>query len=162
MTERLRHFEKSTTIEASPQQIFEYVDDHTHFSAHMSKSSWMMAGGKMDTQTDEGKGQKVGSHIRLRGKVLGIDLFLDEVVTEHQPPLRKAWQTVGNLNLLVIGHYRMGWGINPEDSYSTLKVYIDYDLPESFKTRWLGYLFGKMYAKWCVNQIVNGVKAHFT
>lgn len=157
----MRHFEKSVSIKASVQEIFEYADDHANFSAHMSKSSWMMAGGKMKTQVDEGRGQKVGSHIRLKGKILGINLYLNEVVTVHEPPFRKTWQTVGDLSLLVIGHYRLGLGINPENSHSKFKAYIDYELPESFRTRWLGYLFGRIYAKWCVNQMINGVKEHF-
>lgn len=162
MTKEMRHFEKSESIQGSPQEIFGYVDDHSIFSTHMSKSSWMMIGGSMDTQTDERRGQEVGSHIRMNGKVLGIKIFLDEVVTEHKPPFSKAWQTVGDLNLLVISHYRMGLGISPENSHSNLKVYIDYEFPQSFKTRWLGLLFGGIYARWCVNQVINGVKEHFS
>lgn len=46
MSKEMRHFEKSTSIQAFPQEIFGYVDDHSSFSAHMSKSSWMMAGEK--------------------------------------------------------------------------------------------------------------------
>lgn len=161
MTKEMRHFEKNASIQASSQKVFGYVDDHSSFSAHMSQSSWMMIGGNMDTQTDEKRGQEVGSHIRMNGKVLGIKIFLDEVVTEHKPPFSKAWQTVGDLKLLVIGHYRMGLEISPENSYCKLKVYIDYELPQSFKTRWLGLLFGEIYAKWCVNQVINGVKEHF-
>lgn len=157
----MRHFEKSASIQASPQEVFGYIDDHSSFSAHMSKSSWMLGGRSMDTRTDEKRGQEVGSHIRMNGKVLGIKIFLDEVITEHKPPFSKAWRTVGDLNLLVIGHYRMGLGISPENSHSKLKVYIDYELPQSFKTRFLGLLFGGMYAKWCVNQMLNGVKKHF-
>lgn len=38
-------------------------------------------GGKMETWVDKGKGQKVGSHIKMSGKVFGINLFLDEVIT---------------------------------------------------------------------------------
>lgn len=161
VSKEMQHFEKNTSINASPNEIFEFVDNHSNFSVHMSKSSWMMAGGKMDIQTDEGKGQKVGSHIRLKGKVLGINLFLDEVITKHEPPFRKAWQTVGDINLLVIGHYKMGLGISPENSHSKFEVYIDYELPKSLRTKWIGYLFGGMYARWCVNQMINGVKEHF-
>lgn len=162
MSKKIRHFEKSITIPASLKKVFGYVDDHSSFSAHMSKSSWMMAGGSMDTQADEKRGQEVGSHIRMNGKVLGIKIFLDEVVSEYKPPFSKAWQTVGDLNLLVIGHYQMGLRVSPENSHSKLKVYIDYELPRSFKTRWLGLLFGGMYAKWCVNQILQDVRKHFS
>lgn len=161
MGRKLKHYEENISINASPEEVFKYVDDHSSFSAHMSKSSWMMGGGSMDTQADEKRGQEVGSHIRMNGKVLGVKIFLDEVITEHKPPFSKAWQTVGDLNLLVIGHYRMGLRVSPENSRSKLKVYIDYELPRSFETRFLGLLFGGTYAKWCVNQVINGVKEHF-
>ncbi len=62
----------------------------------------------------------------MGGNVLGINLFLDEVVVEHEPPVRKAWKTIGNLNLLVIDHYRLGFDIQPDNSNSRLRVYIDY------------------------------------
>lgn len=161
MSELPKHYEDSMVIAAQPADIFAYANNHKNLSAHMNQSSWMMGGGKMVTETDEGKGQKVGSHIRMNGKVFGVNLFLDEVIIQHDPPTRKAWKTVGKINLLVIDHYTLGFEITPSNDQSNLKVYIDYNLPQSWKTRWLGYLFGDMYAKWCVGQMVNGVKEHF-
>lgn len=120
-----------------------------------------MGGGKMETRVDEGKGQKVGSRIQMHGKIFGINLFLDEVITEHNPPIRKAWETVGNINLLVIDHYKLGFEIQPDDSTSKFKVYIDYNLPQSASTKILGFLLGDIYAKWCVNQMISGVQVHF-
>lgn len=156
-----RHYKESTAIPASAERVFDFVDDHSRFSSHMSQPSWMMGGGRMDVQIDADGGQAVGSHIRLSGNVLGIHLFLDEVVTQHEPPYRKVWETVGALRLLVIGHYRMGLEITPQNGGSSLKVSIHYELPASPGTRWLGYLFGGMYAKWCVRQMLQGVREYF-
>ncbi len=160
--ERARHLEESLTISAAPEAIFSYVDDHRNFSAHMNQSSMMMAGSKMETKTDQGEGKRVSSHITMSGRVLGINLYLDEVITIHEPPHQKEWQTVGNINLLVIDHYSLGFKIEPDAIGSKFTVYIDYDLPKSWKTRALGILFGGMYAKWCVSQMTNGVKNHFS
>ncbi|HCE31378.1 MAG: hypothetical protein UT54_C0067G0015 [Candidatus Daviesbacteria bacterium GW2011_GWB1_39_5] len=154
------HYQEAALIQASPNDAFNFIDDHNAFSSHMNKSSWMMGGGKMETQVDEGNGQKVGSHIRMSGKVLGINLFLEEVVTEYNPPHRKAWETVGNVTLLVIGNYQMGVEIVPENEESKLKIFIDYDFPTGV-SKLLGVLFGDMYAKWCVRQMLNGVVEHF-
>lgn len=157
---KLRHYEKSAIIHASPEKIFDFVDDHSRFSSHMNKSSWMMGGGKMNVETDEEKGQKVGSHIKMEGRVFGIKLFLDEVVIEHQSTTRKVWKTVGNIRLLVIGHYQIGIEISPQNDKSSLKVFIDYNLPSGIAW-FLGYLFGGMYAKWCVKQMLSGVENNF-
>jgi hypothetical protein len=161
MSKETRHHESSVVISASPDEAFNYADDHENFSSHMNRSSWMMGGGKMETTFDEGHGQKVGSHIQMTGEVFGIGLSLDEVVTIHEPPSQKAWQTVGTPKLLVIGDYKMGFEITPDNQDSNLKVYIDYELPKSQPSRWLGHMFSGMYAKWCVKQMVSGVKEHF-
>lgn len=153
------HFENSVIIPASAEKVFAYADNPSNFSSHMNKSSWMMGGGSMNTHTDEKKFQELGSHLRMEGTVFGIKLFLDEVVTKHESPFRKEWQTVGDINLVVIGHYSLGFEIQPEGH--RLKVYIDYELPKSLKTLWLGKLFGGFYARWCVGQMLNGVKEHF-
>ena len=46
----------------------------------MSKPSWKMGGGRMMVDVDAGRGQVVGSHIRLNGHAFGFPLGLDEVV----------------------------------------------------------------------------------
>ena len=159
--EKSRHFEESLFVSASPDAVFVYADDHRNFSAHMNQSSWMMGGSKMETQVDEREGREVGSHIKMSGRVFGVNLFLDEVITIHDPPRHKEWQTVGDINLLVMNHYTLGFEIRPQETGSHFKVYIDYDLPYSLQNRLLGLLFGDMYAKWCVRQMTRGVKDYF-
>lgn len=154
------HYEEQAEIQTSAETLFDYVDDHTKFSSHMNKSSWMMGGGRMDTNVDEGRGQKVGSHIRMSGTAFGVKLFLDEVVTRHEPPQMKTWETVGTPKLLIIGQYGMGIDIRSQGDHSLMRVYIDYDLPT--KNAWLGKLFSAWYAKWCVEQMLNGARTHFS
>lgn len=161
MNETQRHYENSAVIPTSANEIFAYADNHTNFSSHMNKSSWMMGGGSMNTHIDDKKFQEVGSHIQMEGTVFGIKLFLDEVVTKHEPLNRKEWQTVGDLRLLVIDHYKLGFEIEPDHSNAKFRVYIDYNLPQSASGRLLGYLLGGMYAKWCVMQMLDGVNKHF-
>lgn len=156
-----KHYEEHIVVNADADVLFRFADNHHNFSSHMNKSQWWMGGGRFETKIDEGKGQKVGSHIQMAGKILGIKMFLDEVIIKREPPFRKSWETVGNLNLLVIGNYELGFKITPENNNSKLKVYIDYELPRSLRTHWLGILFGGMYAKMCVQQMTNGVKNHF-
>jgi hypothetical protein len=103
----------------------------------------------METVLDPQQGRSVGSHIVLRGRVFGIRLYLDEVVTRREPPLSKTWETVGDPRLLVIGPYRMGFELLPDDTTAQLRVVIDYELPTKGISRLLGRLFGRWYAKWC-------------
>lgn len=155
------HHEDSAFFHATAKQLFDYADDHSRFSSHMNESSWMMGGGRMNTETDEGRGQMIGSHIRMSGKVFGISLSLDEIVTRREPPFRKTWKTVGVPKLLVIGNYEMGFEISEENGGSRFRVFINYELPTAATTRWLGRLFGGVYAKWCVRQMVQGMREQF-
>ena len=151
----LHHEESSALVSASPDRVFALIDDHERLSSHMSQSSWRMGGGRMKTVLDDGRGQKVGSHVRVGGRVLGLELSLDEVVTEREPPTRKVWETVGSPRLLVIGAYRMGFEVTPRGSGSLLRVFINYAMPSSWPARWLGRVFGGYYAHWCTQSMVN-------
>lgn len=121
-----------------------------------------MGRGRMQTKLDEGRGNKIGSRNRLAGSVFGVAVSVDEIVTERSPPHRKVWETTGVPNLILIGHYRMGFKLSPHGNGSTLCVFIDYALPERAPARWLGRLFGPYYARRCTQQMVSAAVKHFT
>ena len=148
------HAESSAVINACPDRVFAVLDDHARLSSHMNEPSWRMGGGKMETILDAQQGRAVGSHIILRGRVFGIELFVEEIVTAHTPPLRKEWETTGVPRLLVIGPYRMSFELGKRTDTTTLRVDIDYELPPRGISRLLGRLFGRMYANWCTRQMV--------
>jgi hypothetical protein len=156
-----RHEEYSGAVQASPERIFGRLDDQTRLSAHMSKRSWKMGWGKMETVLDARRARAIGSHIVLRGRVFGIRLYLDEIVTVREPPWRKAWETVGEPRLVVIGRYRMGFELIPNGSNADLRVAVDYDLPTKVIPRLFGLMFGRSYAKWCTRQMVRDAQNCF-
>jgi hypothetical protein len=97
----------------------------------------------------------------MSGRVLGVRLGLEEVVTEHAPPHRKVWETVGEPTLLVIGAYRMGFSIAPLGGGSRLVVFIDYARPGRGLARLLGALVGRYYAAWCTRRMAEDARAAF-
>ena len=115
----------------------------------------------MEIRLDADRGKKVGSRIRLAGRVFGIGLSVEEVVTERDPPRRKVWETTGSPRLLVIGHYRMGFELSPRESDSFLHVFIEYALPAQAPARWLGRMFGSYYARWCTQRMVDDAVEYF-
>lgn len=155
------HHETIVEITASPKDVFAFIDDHAKLSAHMNKRSWMMAGGRMSVETDAQNGQAVGSKIRMSGSMLGLTLGLEEVVTERVPPWRKAWETIGAPQLVVVGSYQMGVHIKPSEKGCQLQVIIDYALPASWVGRWLGKALGRSYARWCTEKMANDTRRHF-
>lgn len=151
------HFEASTDVPGSPRSVFDALDDHGRLAAHMESNSLMMAGARMTMQMDDARGQAVGSHIGMTGRVLGVALRVDEVVTTYEPPSRKVWETVDEPRLLVIGRYRMGFGVERLGTGSRVRIWIDYRLPAVGVARWLGAAAGRYYARWCTQQMLLGV-----
>ena len=154
-------YDSSGSVRSPMEQVFAHLDDHTRLSSHMSERSWRTGGGRMETEIDEGRGQTVGSRIRLSGRVFGVELSVEEIVVERDPPRRKVWETTGAPKLLVIGHYRMGFQLSAQGTGSMLRVFIEYALPERAPARWLGRLFGRYYARWCTQQMVDDAVNHF-
>lgn len=152
------HREATTDLHAHSGAVFALLDDHRRLAGHMEKPSLMMAGATMKIETDGRHGQAIGSQIRLRGQVLGIALAVDEVVVQYEPPWRKAWETIGEPRMLVIGAYRMGFEIASRMDQgregSRLRVWIDYGLPTGVLGGWLGSALGGIYAGWCTRQMV--------
>ena len=156
-----KHEEVTIVLETTPEKAFAYLDDFKQLSAHMGESSMMMIGSRMTIETDGDAGRAIGSKVRMQGKVLGVSLNLEEVVTERDPPYRKAWHTVAS-NLLVIGQYRLGFQLTRNTFNTEFRVFIDYCLPERGFGKWLGFLLGARYARWCIERMVQDAVKHFS
>jgi len=156
-----RHCEAECEVRAQPSSIFEYIDRPERLSAHMARRSWQLAGASMAVETDAEGGRAVGSRIRLTGRMLGIHLYVEGEVVHREPPRLKAWETIGEPRLLVIGRYRMMVSIEAHGDRSHVVIAIDYALPAKEPARWLGMLFGPLYATWCVRQMTRDLVHQF-
>lgn len=155
------HHHSDVQVGVDPVSLFAHLDDHRRLSAHMERPSLMTAGAVMRIETDDRHGKAVGSVISMRGRVLGVSLHLDEVVTTYDPPRSKTWETRGEPRLLVVGSYRMGFSVVASGRGSTLTVFIDYQLPQRGIGRLCGYLFGSTYAAWCTRRIAADARRAF-
>ena len=156
----LQH-ESTALVDAPIDQVFAYLDDPNALAAHMGESSMMMAGSRMSIDVDADGGRVVGSKIRMQGRLMGIPLSLEEVITERQVPSMKVWETIGTPNLVVMAHYRMGFELTPKGDASMVRVFIDYSLPTAAPGSWLGRLLGGVYARWCTKQMADGAARQF-
>lgn len=155
------HHRSEVDVNADKQCLFAHLDDHRRLAAHMEKPSFMMAGATMQMEMDAQQGRAIGSLICVTGQVLGLNLIVEEVVTERVPSLRKTWETRGEPKLLVIGSYRMGFIISPNGDRSRLVVFIDYQIPPRGFAHLLGRFFSKTYAAWCTQRMANDAVAAF-
>lgn len=155
-----RHEEASPLIASDAREVFDFLDDHRNLSSHMGSGSRspMMGVGEMELELDSGQGKSIGSHIVMRGRAFGFQLYVDEVIVEREVGVKKTWQTFQD-RLVVIGAYQLGFFLEPLEGGCRLTVWIRYDLPS--KRRWLGRLGGGMYARWCVQQMLRAARRQF-
>ncbi len=154
------HDESSGPAHAPVEQVFAFLNDPKALEAHMGESSMMTMDSRMSINVDAG-GRVIGSKIRTDGRMLGIPLSLDEVITERRVSSRKVWETIGTPNLLVIAQFRMGFELTPLGDASIVRVFIDYSLPTTAPGSWLGRLLGGVYARWCTKQMAADAARHF-
>lgn len=153
-------YQRTVRVAASPEQVFARLDDQTRLAQHMEKPSAMMGGGRMTYAFDTGRGQAVGSHIRMGGSAFGFELSVDEVVVERVAPSHKAWRTEGAPHLLILRGYAMGFDIAPVNDGARLTVWIDYELPRG-PSGWLAWPLAALYARWCVGRMAQDAARHF-
>ena len=156
-----RHEEARCKVPAPPAAVFEHIDRPERLSAHMSRKSWQLGGTSMSIETDDQTGRAVGSHIRLRGRMLGIALDVECVVVNRVASQLKEWETVGTPRLLVIGSYRMALRIVPDNGGSMVTIAIDYAMPTRGWERLLAGALGRIYARWCVRQMARDLVLRF-
>jgi hypothetical protein len=156
-----RHHERSARLDAAPAEVFALLDDHRRLAAHMERPSPMMAGASMKLELDARQGRGLFARIRMSGRVFGLALELDEEVVEHEVPRRKLLRTLGEPRLLVVGPYQLGFKLQPEAGATRVRMWIDFDLPARGIGRWLGRLFGGVYARWCLAQMLEPALQRF-
>ena len=142
------------TVPEPPERVFARLDDQLRLARHRTRRDWRMRGSRLDLSIDPATASEPET-LRWRGRIAGMSIHADEVVLERVPPRRKAWATVGPVRLLVIDAYRMGFTIEPVAAGSIVTLEIDFDLPRGAPWRWLGWLLGPWYARWCLARMLD-------
>lgn len=161
MTAYLRHCESSGPVNAPVDAVFAFLDDQSNLSAHMNRRSGMMLGSTMDIHMEADHTGRVGSRFGFSGRLFGLPLAVEEIVTARDPPTSKRWETTSEPRLWVIGRYEMGFALTQVHGGANLWVDIRYDLPAKGLPRLLGWLLGDTYAGWCTRQMLSDAQRHF-
>ena len=112
----------------------------------------------MNVETDALKGRAPGSRTGLSGRLFGLELEVQTEVVERTPPRTKAWRSVGEPRLLVIGPYAMSVTIEPLSGGCGATVAIDYERPSRRRLLFAMEL-ARVYARGCVRRMVLDITA---
>lgn len=149
---------KSVVIHATPEQVFTQMDDLSKTGMHMRESSMMMMGSKLNLEQLSPNASGVGAKYRWYGKMMGMTIDFNEMVTKWEPPILKEWETIGDAQIIIMRWYRMWFEIAPFEDGTNAKLSISYLPPKSWYYRVLSFLFAPWYCNWCLNNMLNDTK----
>lgn len=152
--------ERLVRVAAHPRFVFERLDDHRILAAHMERRSWRMGFGRvrLTVRESEPPGRTT---LSWRGSAFGLPIAVEEVVTERRSPQYKRWETVGPQRMWVLDAYRMGFWLAPHDSGCTVRLEIEYRLPDKGVERVLGRWLGHAYARSCLDRMIGDLRSAF-
>jgi hypothetical protein len=151
---------KKIPIKASPEKVFETLDDLAVTGMHMTQSSAMMMGSKLNLQylTDHPKG--LGSKYRWTGKMMGIRLDFTVEVIKWIQGVEKVWETIGESRMIIYSWYKMKFFISGNESGSLVELSITYKKPHEWFAKIIAFLFADYYCSWCLKNMLIDAKKH--
>lgn len=149
---------KTITIQAAPEKVFTQMDDFSKTGMHMSESSMMMMGSKLKLEQLSLNSSGLGAKYRWYGKMMGMTIDFEEVVTKWEPPKLKEWETIGEAQIIIMRWYRMGFEITASENGTIVTMSIAYEPPNDWFYKLLSFLFGPLYCNWCLNNMLNDTK----
>lgn len=146
---------KTKLFKASPEVVFNQIDDLGVTGMHMTQSSAMMMGSKLKLTylTENHKG--LDSKYRWTGKMMGMAMDFTVEVTKWTAGKEKTWETIGDAKLIIYSWYRMHLEIVQKDKETIAELSITYEKPKGFFNRILSFFLADWYCRWCLKNMLN-------
>jgi hypothetical protein len=149
---------RRVALAVEPAAAFAILDDPFRVAGHMRRRSWRTGFSRLaivELPPDALGRPRYG----WRGRVFGLPIAIDEVVTARDPPRLKAWETIGSPRMWVIDQYRIEFRVEATATGCVVELSIDYTLPERGVGRFLGPALGHAYQRWCLDRMVGDLVA---
>ncbi len=134
------------------------MDDFSKTGMHMSESSMMMMGSKLNLEQLSTNPTGMNAKYRWYGKMMGMTMDFSETVTKWQSPKIKEWETFGDAKIIIMLWYRMWFEITPAVNGTMVKLSISYLPPKEWFYKILSFFFAGWYCNWCLNNMLNDTK----
>ena len=149
---------KKIIINASPEKVFEILDDLGVTGMHMTQSSAMMMGSKLHLQYLTNNHNGLGSKYRWTGKMMGMNMDFTVEVTKWVKGIEKVWQTIGEADMIIYSWYRMNLLVTGNNNKTLAELSITYTKPKGLLARIVSFFLAGWYCKWCLNNMLNDTK----
>lgn len=150
----MKTIENIKTYTASPQEVFDCLDDLSITGMHMTRSSMPMMGGQMNVAFLSPNKTGLNTKYRWTGKVLWMMLDFTVLVTEWIRGKKKSWETVGTAKMIIMSWFKMDLYVEGDQQRSTAHLSISYEKPNGFFNRALCFLLADGYCRWCLENML--------
>ncbi|NOS90854.1 MAG: hypothetical protein HOP30_02930 [Cyclobacteriaceae bacterium] len=142
-----------------PDIVFRCLDNLGVTGMHMTQSSMMMMGSKLDLQFLTENRTGLGTKYRWTGKMMGMKMNFTVEVTKWINGEEKVWETIGHSELIIYSWYRMHLQLTKMPNGTKAQLSISYRPPEGIFYKIISFLLADWYCRWCLrNMLEDGKK----
>jgi hypothetical protein len=149
---------KSIIINSTPENVFACMDNLGNTGMHMTESSMMMMGSKLELKQLSENATGLNSRSRWSGKIMGFKMDFTVAVTKWIKDKEKVWETVGETKMIILKWYRMHLIITPQGVNTRVELSIVYTKPDNIFFRFIAFFLAPWYANWCLSNMLNDSK----
>jgi len=154
----MKTLERTQTYYASAKDVFSSIDNLGVTGMHMTQSSPMMGGSKLNLEFLTANHTGVGSKYRWTGKMMWMPMDFTVEVIKWNPPEEKIWETIGETKIIIYSWYRMHLQVMPISDGTQAELSITYEKPKGFFNKILSYLFADWYCHWCLKKMLGDAR----
>ncbi|HEU5292480.1 MAG TPA: hypothetical protein VFU05_17655 [Cyclobacteriaceae bacterium] len=154
----MKTLSRTETFPASADHVFKTIDDLGVTGMHMTESSIMMMGSKLNLEFLTANKTGPGSRYRWTGKMMGLMMDFTVEVTKWINGREKVWETIGNTKLIIYSWYSMRLLVEDVVGRTEAKLSISYEKPKGLFNRILCFLFADWYCRWCLKQMLGDAR----
>lgn len=155
----MKTIQRAEVYDATPVRVFKCIDDLGVTGAHMTKSSSMMMGNKLNLEFLTENHIGPGTKYRWTGKMMGMPMDFTVEVTKWIERKEKIWETIGSPKMIIYSFYWMHLIVTPQLNNTTKAILsITYEKPKGWLNKVLCFLFADWYCAWCLKQMLGDAK----
>jgi hypothetical protein len=146
------------TYNASPQKVFDHLDDLGVTGMHMTQSSGMMMGSKLHLEYLTTNHTGLRSKYRWTGTMMGMKMDFTVEVTNWIEGVEKTWETIGPAKMIIYSWYRMHLLVTTKENKTNAELSITYEKPNGWFARIISFLVADWYCNWCLKNMLSDSK----
>jgi hypothetical protein len=154
----MKTIQRTTTYSFPHEVVFQCLDNLGVTGMHMTQSSTMMMGSKLDLKFLTENQTGLGTKYRWTGKMAGIKMDFTVEVTKWIPGKEKTWETIGDPKLIIYSWYQMHLLLTKIPNGTIAQLSISYKKPEGVFYKILSFLFADWYCRWCLKHMLEDAK----